>query len=517
MLEKILNDRDMSLESYPYVNDLLNNLSFEERNYLLKVLTQFHEESYTCGTVIHGIYHVEKVLLSTFFLSRNIQEPYRRVLLDAALYHDIGRINNDEDEFHGAASANLVKSYIKDNLIYREQNNLILLKALMYGHCRADKCDIISFEDILYELDLLEPELTGELKGIQEIYLQLMAILKDADALDRKRFGDAGIASLNPRFLRINESHDLIPFCEEINALYYELMKANYVEIDESNIPEGNCMHSVGFDFFKINSVIKHGVLSQDEMKKRLMRIPRNFTGGNFDRWISVVDISLVKNSTAVREFVEHGVTFRCHGVKMHEPLPHNKRTEALEKGLPWNKSNHEDERYVLNRIEPKKIKKIIIPENYVNTSILDLIYLYNSLDAEIIRARVNYYLKQTYTPEDSLYGRVVLQYLAAYEEKIDEYLSLSSEERKTIDLYDFLNPSLIDINQTIAKMLYQYYAKFFESSKLDNITVLDVVLLELSQNKDIHFKQETFEGAIEIGISFSEMPEQKGFEHVIK
>ena len=57
--------------------------------------------------------------------------------------------------------------------------------------------------------------------------------------------------------------------------------------------------------------------LSQEEMKKRQLKVPRNFAGGNFDRWISVVDIRLLKlSATASQEFVERGVTFVCQKVK---------------------------------------------------------------------------------------------------------------------------------------------------------------------------------------------------------
>lgn len=514
MLKRILNARDMSLNDYPALEKVIDTLSVDDIKYINGVLDDFKERSYSSSDIIHGVYHVEKVFFFTYLLSKNIEEPYRRILLDAALYHDIGRENNAEDSFHGEASARKVNNYIMDNPIYENEENLALLRALIYGHCRDDNNDINSLENILYDCDLYTDELESNTEYIKyrNLYLELMRLLKDADALDRKRFGDVGLAALNPKYLRHQSSPELINIAEDINALYFELMKENYVVIDEESIKPGECLHSVGFDFFKINSVLEHGILSQDEMKKRSIHVPRNFTGGNFDRWISVVNIALVReNSTALKEFVEHGVTFKCLDVKMHEPLPNDKRAKALVQGLPWNKSNHNDERYVLGRIPPSKIIEIQIPANYVNSNLASLRYIYNSLDINLIRSRVTYYMKQTFTsPYSPLYTEAQ-EYLDEYKQKLDRYLVLNPENKREMDLVTYLDDTLNKLNNVIARMIINYYSKFFSQEEFASLTVVDVVEHELSKNKNISYNKIDNNGQVILKISFTNVKEDEG------
>lgn len=514
MLREIVNDRDMSLSEYPALEKVNSELSIDDISYINSVLDDFKKQAYNSSDIIHGVYHVEKVFFFTYLLSKNIVEPYRRILLDAALYHDIGRENNAEDSFHGEISARIVDSYIKDNPIYQDKFNLVLLKALMYGHCREDRTDINSLENILDESDLLTEELESSTEYIayKNIYKELMKLLKDADALDRKRFGDVGLAALNPKYLRHQSAPELIAIAEELNALYFELMKNNYVEVNEENIIPGECLHSIGFDFFKLNSVLDNGVLSQDEMKKRCIYVPRNFTGGNFDRWISVVNIALVReNSTALREFVNHGVTFKCQDVKMHDPLPNDKRAQALVQGLPWNKSNHEDERYVLGRIAPSKIEEVLIPAQYVSENLMNLRYIYNSLDIKLIKSRVIYYMKQTFTSPYSPLALEAKEYLEEYENKLNTYLCLDAEKKRTFKTAEYLDDTLNKINNVIARMISTYYSSFFPSDKIGNITVLDVVEFELSKNKNITYSKVDNNGQIRLAITFTNQKEKEG------
>ncbi len=501
MLFNIINDKDSyDFSEFPTLKKVLDGLGQEKINELSKILQQMKKETLYKG-LVHGQYHSEKVLMFTYLLANelNLEEPYRTILFDAALYHDTGRTDNSENSMHGLASADNIEKIVGDNPLYQDKYYLLLLKAIIDAHSRIDKQETASFVDFADKLDLLDEkfELTPALENYLVYYYKLARLLKDADALDRKRFGDAGFESLNPRYLRFDEAKQLVQFAEELNAFYYELMKINYPEVNEDNIKGAPCVHSVGFDFFKINSVLKHGILSQEEMKKRQLKVPRNFAGGNFDRWISVVDIELLKrHATAAREFIERGVTFVCENVKMHEPSPAYSREEAIVTGMPWNKSNHEDERYVKNRIAPEKFIAINIPFNYVHKSILDtakpsdkkgagvyrMIYIYNSLDIKMIKQRVLYYKEKTQTPDDSPYWLIIKEQLYAYERVLIER-----------DLYgrdgiaEQLTPILDIINSNIGKMIYSYYYPLIGSGGGD-ITVSDVVEYELSKNYNLRY-----------------------------
>lgn len=500
MLNSIISDRNsLNLQDFPTVAHVLNSLTQEEVRELLSLLNNMKRDSLYKG-LVHGIYHSEKVLIFCYLIAkeRHLMEPYRQILFDAAMYHDIGRFDNAENTTHGMTSALRIDSIIESNPLYADKYHTLLLKAAMIAHSRNDASENASYEDAAYELDLLDEkfQLTHELEIYQVIYNEIARILKDADALDRKRFGDAEFASLNLNMLRYSESLNLVQFAEELNGLYYELMKLNYSDVPEENIKPAPCVHSVGFDFFKINSVLTHGILSQEEMKRRQLQVPRNFAGGNFDRWISVVDIRLLKTkATASKEFIEHGVSFICEKVKMHEPSSAADREDAIVTGMPWNKSNHEDERYVKNRIAPENILAINIPTNYINRSILGtartgdpkydcarMIYIYNSLDIKMIQQRVRYYKNKTQTSDDSPYWQAIEVAVARYEEILNKREEYGREE-----IADKLNPVLDEINNNIGKLLFTYYYQLIGTSGHD-ITVLDVVNYELSLNYSIHY-----------------------------
>ena len=60
------------------------------------------------------------------------------IITDAALYHDIGRINDYEDSLHGYCSANRIDTVVK-HPIYKDIENLNILKAIMDGHSVSDE------------------------------------------------------------------------------------------------------------------------------------------------------------------------------------------------------------------------------------------------------------------------------------------------------------------------------------------------------------------------------------------
>jgi len=96
----------------------------------------------------------------------------------AIIYHDIGRTNDAEDAAHGAASRKIYERRFSDPTV----------GFLIQYHCIDDR--------------LAERHLTNS--RIKLLY----QIIKDADALDRVRFG---IAELDVNYLRLPISHKLVP------------------------------------------------------------------------------------------------------------------------------------------------------------------------------------------------------------------------------------------------------------------------------------------------------------------
>lgn len=518
MLYDILIERDLDEDKYPVLKSVFSELTQKETTEIMNELRELDKNInsgivYNEASLFHGRYHVEKVFMYTYIIikklnsklndSQKIDDNLKKILFDAALYHDIGRVNDNEDTIHGLISANLFFETFKDNKFYKDDVNYkCLLSALMSAHSINDLDYMRILEDSANNNDLLFYnretrcfELGPELKEISDkIYPLLLSILKDADALDRARFGKWDLVSLNVSYLRLEESTELVAFATELNALYYNRMTNNYLAESEMKFETIDCFHSIGFDFFKIESIIRNGILSQDAMKKNGITVPRNFMGGNLNRWISVVDASRLYerfNETvtdfdpskvkkyAFNEFTKHGITFYCSDVQVVNAV--SDFSKAIETGMPWNKSGYCDERYAFEKILPQKIVGLTIPNKFVHADIEGLRYIYPSLDMDLIKSRTKYYCTYTGIPASDK----LLQLLDEYKDETLNFLNINLDDKETYKRisyeYEKFSINIVDkINLEIGKILKTYYKNCIQSTS--DLTVLDVLNYELSK-----------------------------------
>lgn len=136
----------------------------------------------------HDMVHSARVL----FLALSIIQAGRiklsrkelKQLSEAIIYHDIGRSDDEVDDAHGATSRK----------VYERQYHDPAVSFLIEYHCLND--------------GRAENYLThSHIKGKSRAWL-LYQIMKDADSLDRVRFG---IFALDVNFLRLPISHKLVP------------------------------------------------------------------------------------------------------------------------------------------------------------------------------------------------------------------------------------------------------------------------------------------------------------------
>lgn len=175
----------------------------------IKILYEYHHDSENDD---HTMDHTIRVMMYANYLFRKIILPkYEKTnkqkkmqimsyffdLMDAAIYHDIGRTNDFIDENHGKESYKIYKKEKKENSI---------VKFLIEQHCINDGIS----------LEILKKEFHEE----QDIIGLLYKILKDADALDRTRFGRCE-DGLNIDYLRFDESRDIVPIAHAM--LEYKL------------------------------------------------------------------------------------------------------------------------------------------------------------------------------------------------------------------------------------------------------------------------------------------------------
>lgn len=142
---------------------------------------------------IHGIGHVYRVMIGCSLLGQMLQKPRESLLAFCGAYiHDLARETDWEEPDHGE---NAVRYY------FDRFANL------------WEKYKITEKEKIFIKDAVAQHSKTEILRKGDEGY-DVMAILKDADALDRCRLFD-----LNPRWLRYPESRYLIKTIEEIYLL----------------------------------------------------------------------------------------------------------------------------------------------------------------------------------------------------------------------------------------------------------------------------------------------------------
>ncbi len=135
---------------------------------------------------IHGCGHTLRVWTHATELARELGLPQwqSEAIHYAALWHDIGRIDDGADYYHGARSGGrAVGLGLHDGL------DPIVVEAAVFAvthHCGSEEH---AESALKYQLD---PE------GFSNVF----RVLKDADALDRVRLGD-----LDARYLRFPQSH----------------------------------------------------------------------------------------------------------------------------------------------------------------------------------------------------------------------------------------------------------------------------------------------------------------------
>ena len=141
---------------------------------------------------LHGILHNERVSLIALAIAiqENVSNADVKILLEAAKYHDIGRINDNEEPCHGTRSSELIDDI---NLGLNEEDKNIL-KAIMIYHSIDDN----KFDDIIEKTSISDVNRCRKLCNI----------FKDADGLDRVRLMYPG--ALNDSYLRTDSAKKMV-------------------------------------------------------------------------------------------------------------------------------------------------------------------------------------------------------------------------------------------------------------------------------------------------------------------
>lgn len=469
LIQKILTEENSISNKY---------LSEQEKEEYLKIVASIKKE-HLYKSKIHGLYHSEKVCLFAFIIGKSLglNDLDMQIITDAALYHDIGRQNDTNDTIHGFSSAYRIDKVV-DNKIYQDENNLNMLKSIVDSHSVPDDRSYSSF---CYYFDCYDDTKLSSNPHYQKFVL-LNKVIKDADGLDRNRFVDGYSFGLDERFLRLDISKKLINLSREINDIYTDCYAK---EVDLKNVKGHyfDCLHGIGFDFFKIDSILENGILSASTLRDKKIEGVKNFSGGNARNWVSVVDASLTcKGYTGYETFIKKGISFICNNQFLVEPMKYSDRSLAMEKGLPYNKSDHEDERYVYREIKADDIKKIIISNELSEKSIDDACFVFNCLDFRNFLERISYYIDKTNAKEYGYDEEKLQASLLEYKIELDRYNDIKfanvtyDGQKLVVNLTMILNK----INCMIIDMIKVYYCNKIKVAP-EQLNVKEIIEYELS------------------------------------
>lgn len=154
---------------------------------------RLHDQYFYRAYGIHGLAHTKRVLMHCLILAflENLPSADRDLLCNAALYHDIGRSNDNYDPEHGRESYRKLQTLQLSP--YTDVESSETLRFLMENHCIADKEAV----NLLPAYQVQHPDHV----------LELYQVFKDADGLDRIRIMDLDVKQLRspsaPRLLLV--------------------------------------------------------------------------------------------------------------------------------------------------------------------------------------------------------------------------------------------------------------------------------------------------------------------------
>jgi hypothetical protein len=145
---------------------------------------------------IHGVSHTRRVLLLSLILSgmENLTESDRDLLCQVAIFHDIGRTNDNFDPEHGRQSYQKIQH---NNLFKAEGQKQEMLRFIIENHCISD----VQARHLLNNYQVND----------REHLFNLYQVFKDADGLDRIRINDLDIKQL-----RTPSAHKLLLVAREL-------------------------------------------------------------------------------------------------------------------------------------------------------------------------------------------------------------------------------------------------------------------------------------------------------------
>ena len=207
---------------------------------LIHIIRNISKTPYYDMNKDHSLSHIQKVIMFSGILAKNenFSPEEAKILLISAAFHDSGREGSEgEDDNHAIASAMQVKKYFENNPnnpfgITAENISMIQAAIEYHEHKEQEKgaTDREKLMDLSYKYNIDNDKFTSLVK--------ISEILKDADALDRARFGkkNENRWSLDAKYLKSDtaKSISMLRFSEGCNSKFKEMKIQNYEKTSET-------------------------------------------------------------------------------------------------------------------------------------------------------------------------------------------------------------------------------------------------------------------------------------------
>lgn len=230
------------------LKDLLEDLTTSDiGEFFRKKCTQI-DKSTIIPRGIHGITHNNRVAILTMLIAQkenifdnDLDDRTKDILISAAYYHDIGRKKGIITDNFGPHSKNSVRKIKKMDLRYANgerysPKDRCILQAVVEAHEGNDE-DMFTIceKHKINEADI-------------DYVKKLMAILKDADALDRVRT-DKNLpilmqTDLKPKYLRTNTSKQLLNASYQLEILLEKVSFDRVIAYKTNEQKEGGIIES---------------------------------------------------------------------------------------------------------------------------------------------------------------------------------------------------------------------------------------------------------------------------------
>ncbi len=425
----------------------------------------------------HGYMHNERVIFFAFVLAKlkKLSDEDLEILMDAAMYHDIARMNDVEDNAHGWAAISRIDKIVKNKKIYENEENLNLLKFIIDFHSTQD----FMFEVLLENHEILDRERAKT----------LAYTFKAADSLDIVRLSmGKKVTALNSSYFKIPEAFSLIKVAHQLNEMYLSHLNKleNNKAFDELTdvYDEELFFHGIGFDFFKLESILEKGILSKNKLKNYNLDLSSNYRGYNFNDYICVAcydDQYFCKNS-AFNTHIRDYISFYISDINVIEGIPKSSYTNVeFQKILnengeqPISNEVYKDERFVKDDIQTEKISGIVIKKENLNKKITEVNYMNVDYHYEIVFNKVNYYILNIQT---ILGYDIGLNDLNQFLINIKQYeLKYNKNDFKDVTSYfEYIQSQLDSINKVIGTYFELMYQKLLGKKDIKVIDVMDYI-----------------------------------------